>query len=147
MPPPATPSNPANRPGALEHVVVDGVLLVKTAPILPGGSIPDGVVDLLSEWAEATSPDRGIRVVVDLTETHLDVSAHELRRSAFRVHQMETSGRLGICVVGDFQFGMTRMFGILCEGSGLEVRPFRQFESAFEWVRERDQGASISNTR
>jgi hypothetical protein len=132
---PASPFDPGHGQRPVERLEVDGVLFLRTAPTLRSDGILDGLVEMVHGWAESGGAGAPIHVVIDLSATGLEVSGHELRQSALRIHQLNTRGRLAICVESDFQFGLGRMFGILCDGSGLDVYPFRDQQAAFQWVR------------
>jgi len=46
--------------------------------------------------------------------------------------------RCAVLVIGDAQYGVSRMFAALSEKSGMDVRVFRDEDEAVEWLREKD---------
>jgi hypothetical protein len=123
-----------DRPRFLESDAKDDVLTLTLVGSPARGIVVDTVIDEVSRWADTRDPSERLAVVVDLSRAAFDVSADDLRSGAFRFRHSLFAARVAHYVSGDLQFGQGRMFGILCDGSTVEVQPFRSLAGALDWV-------------
>lgn len=118
--------------------VEEGVCVV-VPERLPSGSMVSHILDLL-EGSDAPPADVRctVRAVVDLRHARFEPTTSEIRCGVTRLGRIATGGRIALVVASDFQFGLGRMFGALCEGSGFDVRPFRAADDATGWIGQPD---------
>jgi hypothetical protein len=76
-----------------------------------------------------------VRVIVDIRDSAFSPSGREIRVGALRLADLRSTGRVGLLVADDFQFGLVRMLGLLAAGSGFDVQPFRDPDEADRWLR------------
>ena len=112
-----------------------GVFVVTVAQRRPGAVVTE-VVRLLEAQLREPGFELPLKAVVDIRSTMFSPSGAELRVGAYRLRELGGGGRLALVVANDFQFGLGRMFGLLAEGSGVDVRPFREPRDATLWARE-----------
>ncbi len=76
-------------------------------------------------------------VLLDVTRSAQLTSFEDLRRFVwlFGEHADSLGGRIGVLVANEVRFGITRQFGVLVEGHGLEAAPFQDRDAAVDWVR------------
>ncbi len=124
------------------RTVVDGVLVLTVHEATFAGSTANALFHAVSAWGHGLPDGERLAAVVDVSKTAFDPSGQQLRVGASRVRGLRLRGRVALRVSGDFQYGLGRMLGILCEGSGIEVRPYQLDADALAWVREPDEEES-----
>ncbi len=130
------PAGPHNGPCHTPHVereVRDGVLHLRVRAGVSAVGLAGRLVTFMQHRV-MEAPDESLKVCIDVRDASFDVSANELRVAAFQLRSDAARGRIAMVVASDFQFGLARMFGILCEGSGVAVRPFRSPDAALVWL-------------
>jgi hypothetical protein len=78
-----------------------------------------------------------VRAIVDIRGAAFSPSGQEIRLGALRLADLRSTGRIGLLVADDFQYGLVRMLGLLAAGSGFDVQPFRDPDEAGHWLRPR----------
>ena len=97
-------------------------------------------IQAMVELAEDFEFDPTFNVLVDLRNMEYVPSTSDARALASRLAELKLyfQGRIGIVVSGSFLFGMARMTCILAEVAGFKMIPFRDYDSAFQWVQYGD---------
>jgi hypothetical protein len=92
----------------------------------------------------STDPDLppGHRELIDLTGVEqTDVSPAALRLVAgwfSGTDQVANRGRVAVCAPADLAFGLSRMYEVFRQPSGIHLRVFRTIEEARVWLAEGD---------
>ena len=120
-------------PKDLASEVRDGVLIVVIAGRQPVAGVMANVIRVLERWVTSASFEPPLRAFVDVSDSGFDPSGSEVRSAAIRLGYLG-EGKLALLVSSDLQFGLARMLGIVAQGTGIEVRPFRREADALEWV-------------
>ena len=120
---------------AAQYDVDRGVITVTVVRRRPGAIVMD-VVRMIEDQIRGADFRSPLQAVVDLRDSTFSPTGQEIRLGAFRLRRLEDEGKIALLVANDYQFGLGRMFGLLSEGTGFDVRPFRDPGAAARWVRE-----------
>jgi len=103
----------------------------------------EGRVDLsecvkaMEKLVEMDTFDPSFHVLVDLQNMKYSPSTGDAHSIVLTLRKLKSyyQGRIGIVVSGTFLFGMARMTGILAETAGIRMIPFKDYDSASQWVK------------
>jgi hypothetical protein len=75
-------------------------------------------------------------VLVDLRNMEYMPSTSDVQALVSKLAELKSyfQGRIGIVVSGSFLFGMARMTCLLAETAGFNMIPFKDYDSALQWV-------------